>query len=133
MVFKSGDGNWIDILSTTTKKDKNRIRSSTKLTPTQASLKKNEGYIYQNLFHKRKKLKPKFQKHDLRRTANLEKTFSKGDMTNSDFYKITEINSHTISSYKIDNLPEPYIEVLLKKTNLSLKEKVIVMKKVNLN
>ena len=42
-VFERGDGNWIDILSTIIKQYNKRIHSSTKLTPIQSSLKKNEG------------------------------------------------------------------------------------------
>ena len=56
-VFEKGDGNWIDILPKITKQYKNRIHSSTKLTPIQASLKKNEGYVYKNLLDKRNKIK----------------------------------------------------------------------------
>ena len=48
-VFEKGDGNWIDVLQTITKQYNNKTHSSTKLTPTQASLKKNEGYVYKNL------------------------------------------------------------------------------------
>ena len=48
-------------------------------------------------------------------------------------YKITEIINDTIPSYKIDNLKERYNEVLLKKTELTLKENDNVMKKLNLN
>ena len=59
-----------------------RIHSSTKLTPIQASLKKNEGYVYKNLLDKRKKIKPKFEISNLVRTADLKKPFSKGDTTN---------------------------------------------------
>ena len=40
-VFEKGDGNWIDVLPKITKHYNNRIHSSTKLTPIQASLKKN--------------------------------------------------------------------------------------------
>ena len=54
-VFEKGDGNWIDVLPTITKQYNNRIHSSTKLTPIQPSLKKNEGYVYKNLSDKRKK------------------------------------------------------------------------------
>ena len=135
IVFEQGDGNWIDVLQTITKQYNNRIHSSTKLTPIQASLKKNEGYVYKNLLDKRKKVKPKFQINDLVRTADLKKTFSKGDTTNWSYklYKITEIINDTIPSYKIDNLTERYNESLLKKTELSLKENVAVMKKLNLN
>ena len=60
IVFEQGDAKWIDILPTITKQYKNRIHSSIKLTPTQASLKKNEGYVYKNLIDKRKKIKPKY-------------------------------------------------------------------------
>ena len=134
-VFEKGDGNWIDVLPTITKQYNNRIHSSTKLTPIQASLKKNEGYVYKNLLDKRKKVKPKFQINDLVRTADLKRTFSKGDTTNWSYklYKITEIVNDTIPSYKINNLSERYNESLLKKTELSLKENDNVMKKLNLS
>ena len=82
IVFEKGDGNWIDVLPTITKQYNNRIHSSTKLTPIQASLKKNEGYVYKNLLDKRKKVKPKFQINDLVRVGDIKKTFSKGDTTN---------------------------------------------------
>ena len=52
----------------------------TKLTPIQASLKKNEGFDYKNLLDKRKEVKPKFQVNDLVRTADLKKKFSKSDL-----------------------------------------------------
>ena len=58
-VFEKDDGNWIDILPKITKQYNKRIHSSTKLTPMQASLKKNEGYVYKNLSDKRNKIKPK--------------------------------------------------------------------------
>ena len=81
-VFEKGESNWIDVLPTIAKQYNNRIHSSTKLTPIQASLKTNEGFVYKNLLDKRKKRKPKFQLSDLVRTADLKKTFSKGDTTN---------------------------------------------------
>ena len=127
-VFENGDGNWIDVLPKITKQYNNRIHSSTKLTPVQASLKKNEGLVYKNLLDKGNKRTPKFQINDLVRTADLKKTFSKSDTTNWSYklYKITEIINDTIPSYKIDNLPERYNESLLKKTNLTMK-KIIVL------
>ena len=130
-VFEKRDGKWIDILPTITKQYNNKVHSSTKLTPIQASLKKNEGYVYKNLLDKRKKVKPKFQINDLVRTADLKKTFSKGDTTNWSYklYKITEIINDTIPSYRIDNLKERFNESLLKKTELTLKENKDVMKK----
>ena len=135
IVFEHGDAKWIDILPTITIQYNNRIHSSTTLTPTQASLKKNEGYVYKNLLDKRKKIKPKYEIGDLVRTADLKKKFSKGDTTNWSYklYKITEIINDTIPSYRVDNLPERYNESLLKKTELTLKENNSVMNKLNLN
>ena len=135
IVFEQGDAKWIDILPTITKQYNNRIHSSTKLTPIQVSLKKNEGYVYKNLLDKRKKVEPKFQINDLVRTADLKKTFSKGDTTNWSYklYKTTEIINDTIPSYRLDNLKERFNESLLKKTELTMKENNAVMKKLNLN
>ena len=117
-IFEKGDGNWVDILPTIKKQNNKRMHSSTKLTPIQASLKKNEGYVYKDLLDKRKKITPKFQVNDLVRKADLMKTFSKGDSTNWSYklYKITERINDTFSSYRFDNLPERYNESLLKKT-----------------
>ena len=133
-VFEKGDGNWIDVLPVITKQYNNRIHSSTKLSPKDASLKKNEGFVYKNLLDKRKKVKPKYEIGDLIRTADLKKTFSTRDTTNWSYklYKITEIINDTIPSYKIDNLTERYNESLLKKTDLTLKENNSVMKKLNI-
>ena len=91
IVFEKSDAKWIDILPTITKQYNNRIHSSTKLSPKDASLKKKEGYAYNNLLDKRKKVKPKYEIGDLVRTANLVKTFSKSDTTNWSYklYKIT--------------------------------------------
>ena len=135
IVFERGDAKWIDVLPTISKQYNNRIHSSTKLTPKDASLKGNEGFVYKNLLEKRKKIKPKFQINDLVRTADLKRTFSKGDTTNWSYklYKITEIINDTIPSYKIDNLPERYNESLLKKTDLTMKENKDVMKKLRLD
>ena len=135
IVFEQGDANWIDILPTITKQYNSRIHSSTKLSPKDASLKKNEGFVYKNLLDKRKKIKPKYQINDLVRTADLKKTFSKSDTTNWSYklYKITEIIKDTIPSYKIDKLPERYNESLLKKTVLTLKENNSVMKKLKID
>ena len=133
-VFEKGDGKWVDVLPVITKQYNNRVHSSTKLTPIQASLKKNEGYVYKNLLDKRKKFKPKFLIENLVRNADLKKTFSKGDATNWSYkmYKITEIINDTIPSSKMDNLPEHYNESLLKKTELTMIKNDNVMKKVNI-
>ena len=91
IVFERGDANWIDVLLKIMKHYNNRIHCSTKLTPIQASLKKNEGYVYENLLDKREKINPNFEINDLVRVAELKKTFSKSDATNWSYklYKIT--------------------------------------------
>ena len=134
-VFEKGDGNWIDILPTITKQYNNRIHSSTKLSPKDASLMENEGFVYKNLIDKRMIITSKYEVGNLVRTADLKKTFSKSDTTNWSYklYKITEIVNDTIASYKISNLPERYNESLLKKTNLTMKENKSVMKKLRLD
>ena len=103
------------------------------MTPIQASVKKNEGYVYKIFSDKGKKIKPKFQINDLVRTIDLKKTFSMGDTTiwSYKLYKITEIIKDTIPKFKIDNLPERYNEALLKKTELTLKENDNVINKLN--
>ena len=134
IAFEHGDANWIDVLPTVTKQHNNRIHTSTKLSPKDASLKKNEGFVYKKLLDKRNKIKPKFQINDLVRTADLKKTLSKGDTTNWSYilFKITEIMNDTIPCYKIDNLPERCNEASLKKTELTIKENRDVMKKLNI-
>ena len=126
-VFEKSHGNWVDILPNITKQYTNRIHSSTKLTPIQASLKKNEGCVYKNLLDKRKKIKPKYEIDDLVRTADFRKTLSKSLITNWSYrlYKSTEINSDTIPAYKIDNCKKRYNELLLKKTELTIKKKIL--------
>ena len=91
--------------------------------------------MYKKLLDNRKKVKPKFQINDLVRSADLKKTFSKGDTTNWSYklYKITEIIKDTVAAYKKDNLKERYNESLLKKTELTTKENKDVMKKLNLS
>ena len=61
-VFENGDGNWLD--ETITKQNSNSIHSSTKLTPIQASVKKNDGFVYKTLLDKRKKIKPNYKTGD---------------------------------------------------------------------
>ena len=64
-IFLNGDANWINILPTIINEYNNRIHSSIKLTPIQASLKENEAFVYQNLLDKRKRIKPKYEINDL--------------------------------------------------------------------
>ena len=124
----------VDILPATTEQWNNSNISSIKLSPTQASLKKNEGYVYQHLLEKTKET-PKNKNIDLVRTADLRITFSRGDTTNWSFklYKITDYIIDTIPRYCNDNLPERCKEALLKKTELNWKEIKDVLKTLNIN
>ena len=135
IVFEQGDAKWIDILPTKTKQYNKRTHSSSKLTPIQASLKKNEGFAHKNLLDKRKKITPRFQVSDLVRVADVKKTFSKGDTTNWSYklYKTTEKMNDTIAKYKIDSLKERFNKALLKKTDLTLKEKKCVIRKLKID
>ena len=54
IVFEQGDAKLIDVSTTLTKQYNNREHTSTKLTPSEASLKKIEGFGYNNLLNKRK-------------------------------------------------------------------------------
>ena len=76
------------------------------MTPIQASLKKNEVFVYRNLLDERKIIQLKFKNQDLVRVADSKKTFSKRGSTNWSykFHKVTKVLIDTIPSYKIDNL-----------------------------
>ena len=128
-VFENGDANWIDILDSIIKKYNNTVHSSTKMTPIQASKVTNQKKVLNNLQDKRKKQKPKFKLGDLVRTADIDKTFSKGDTTNwsNKLYMITEVIHETIPTYHIDFLPERYNQSILKKSKLTLMENDQVM------
>ena len=132
MFGQSGDGNWVDILPTITKRYNNRVHSPTKLTPIQACYKENEGFVYQNLFVKQKKIKPNSQVNDLVHSDDLKKTFSKEHTTNwfCISYKIGQIIVDTIPAYKKDNLPDRYNKALLEKSELTLKENRDVIKQL---
>ena len=81
-VFEKGEINWIDVLPIITKQYINRVHTSTESTPIQASLKKNERFVYQNFLDKRRQVKPKYKIGDLLKTADLQKRLSKCDTTN---------------------------------------------------
>ena len=88
------------MLPTITKQYNTRVHTSTKLSPKDDSLKKNEGFVYKKLLDKRKK-NSKFQLNDFVRTTDLKKTFSKFNTSNWSYklYKVTEIIVDTIPSF----------------------------------
>ena len=80
-VFEKGNANWLDELPSVIKKYNNTIHHSTKMTPVDASKRRNEEEIYNNLQDKRIKRKPKYKEGDFVRTADKRSIFSKGDST----------------------------------------------------
>ena len=134
-VFERRDDNWTVMLPTILNQNNNRVHTSTDLTPIQASLKKNEGFVHKILLEKRKRIHAKFETHDLIRVADLWKTFSNGDTTNGSYnlYKSTENFNDTIPTNHIDNLPERYNAAILKNTALTIKQIDSVMKKLKIN
>ena len=126
------ESNWIDVLLKITKQNNNRFRSSIKLTPKQASSKKNEGFVYQNLLYQRKKLNSKHEIGDLVRTTDLKRTFFKSEKIkwSYELYKFNEIINDTIPSYRNDILTERYNEAPLKTTKSALDENNNVMERI---
>ena len=133
-MFLAGNADWICELPSVINQYNNKIHSSTKRPPVQASKKSNKKLVYTYLQDQRVKQQPKFKLGDLVRTADIKRVFSKGDSTNwsSKLYSITEIIHDTIPSYRINYLPERYNENLLLPTKLSLEQNNQVMKKLNL-
>ena len=83
--FEKGTGKWIHEIFSVTKQYKLQKHPATKLTPIQASLKKNEAYICQKLRDKRKKMKSSFKLRDLVETSGKKNIFSQGDTTNLNY------------------------------------------------
>ena len=132
-VFEKGRADWVSELPSVIKKYNNTIHNSIKMTPNQASKKSNEKIVYTNLKDNREVRKPKFKLGDLVRTSDIKKVFSKGDSTNYSYklYTITEVIHETITSYRINDLPERYNENLLLPTKLSLEKNNKIMKELN--
>ena len=131
-VFEKGKADWLSELTSVIKKYNNTIHSSTKMTPVQASKKSNEKDFDSNLKDNREVRKPKFNLGQLVRTADIKRSFSKGDSTNYSYKLLTEIIQDTIPSYRNDYSLERYNAKLLLPTELSPEENNKVMKKINL-
>ena len=80
-VFEKRNAGWLSEITSIITKYSNTYQNLIKMTPNQASKKENEKNVLFNLQNRRQKRKPKFQVHDLFRTADLKKTCSKSDLT----------------------------------------------------
>ena len=76
-VFERGNSNLIDVLHIKTRQYISRVHTWTKLTPIQASLKKNEGFVYRNLLGGRKKNKTKVSNKRSRPSCRFKENFFK--------------------------------------------------------
>ena len=104
------------------------------MTPNQASKKIKERRVFSILQDRRVKQLPKYKLGQLVRTAGIKRVFSNGDSTNwsNKLYTITEVIHDSVSSYRIDSLPNRYNENFLLPTKLTLEQNNQVMKKQNL-
>ena len=119
----------------------NTVHSSIKMTPIEASKKKNEFTVWRNLYPDRYKiydLTPKFSVGDEVRITKKKKVFEKGYTTRwrEEIFKIKEIQNTNPITYKIDDLKEKEIkgafyEPELQKTEQQIYriEKIIKKKK----
>ena len=134
LMFSAGNADCLSELSAVVKHYNISLHHSIEMTPFQASKKSNEKKVFSNLKDNREVRKPKFKLGQLVRTADIKRVFSKRDGTYYS-YKLsttTEVIHDTITSYRINYLPERYNENLLLPTKLTLEQNNQVMKELNL-
>ena len=100
---------YIDILPDLVKDYNNTVHSSIKMTPVEASKKKNELNVWRNLYPDRFKihdLTPKFSVGEKVRISKKKKTFEKGYTTRwtEEIFTITKIQNTDPITYKIADL-----------------------------
>ena len=101
--------NYMNILPELVKDYNNTVHSSTKLTPIDASKKKNELTVWRNLYPDRYKinnLTPKFSVGDVVRITKKKKVFEKGYTTRwtEEIFTIKEIRNTDPITYKLEDL-----------------------------
>ena len=140
-VFEKGNADWLSELASVIKEYNNTIHNFTWLKPIKNFKKSNEKKVYSKLRDDRVKQKPKYERGQLLRTADIKRDFSKGGSTNWSyiFYTVTEVIVNTGRSYRINYLPQRFIQNLLLPRKLSLDEynqnlkKLILIQKTGLN
>ena len=101
--------NYMDVLPDLVKDYNNTVHSSTKLTPIDASKKKNELTVWRNLYPDRYKINditPKFSVGDRVRITKKKKDFEKGYTTRwtEEIFTIKEIRNTDPITYKLEDL-----------------------------
>ena len=100
---------YIDVLPDLVEDYNNTVHSSTKLTPVEASKKKNELTVWRNLYpdrYKTSRLNPKFSVGDEVRITKKKKVFEKGYTTRwtEEIFTIREIRETNPITYKLEDL-----------------------------
>ena len=100
---------YIDVLPDLVEDYNNTVHSSTKLTPIDASKKKNELTVWRNLYpdrYKTSRLNPKFSVGDEVRITKKKKVFEKGYTTRwtEEIFTIKEIRETNPITYKLEDL-----------------------------
>ena len=113
--YFTDNNTYIDVLPDLVEDYNNTVHSSTKLTPKEASKKKNELTVWRNLYPDRFKinnLTPKFSVGDEVRITKKKKVFEKGYTTRwkEEIFTIKEIRDTNPITYKIEDLKEEEIK-----------------------
>ena len=100
---------YIDVLPDIVREYNNTRHSSIKMTPTNASKKENELWVWRNLYCDHLEIKdinPKFSVRDKVRISKKKKTFEKGYTTRwtEEIFTIVEVNHTSPVTYKIADL-----------------------------
>ena len=101
--------NYIDVLPDLVEDYNNTVHSSTKLTPKEASKKKNELTVWRNLYpdrYKKYDITPKFSVGDEVKITKKKKVFEKGYTTRwtEEIFTITEVQNTNPVTYKLADL-----------------------------
>ena len=113
------------VLPEITKQYNIRKPSATKKSPIQGSLKDSDGFVYQKILVKRKKVKRKMNVGDFVKTADIKKTFSKvyTIIWSKKWHKITKSKIDAIRSCGIYTLPDRFSEAFPKKIKVNYEKR----------
>jgi hypothetical protein len=110
-----GNRKWIDIVDDLVYNYNNSFHRSIKMTPTEASNKKNESIVHKNLYGNEtdvKSIKPKFKVGDKVRISKYKKVFDKGYLPNwtTELFTVSKVLNTTPITYKIKDYNDEEIE-----------------------
>ena len=133
--------NWIDMLDKLLLEYNNRLHSTIKMTPTEASKPENKIQVLNNHgYRQHQQLKPKFQAGDRVRISRVKAVFEKGYLPNwsEEIYEITEVKhtnpfTYTLKDMNGEPIAGSFYTEELQKTNQEVYriEKIVRKKKIN--